>query len=164
MTKGIAGRLATSGLFKEGKLAGPDAPYSLESFKNVFMGSNDSSGYICAQEMLTEVPQKDRWQEWKRLFERNAELRRHHEAWKEEMEIRVRANAESLVASGCGKEAFPRLRWILEGHLYGKGKVGRPTKGQISKKERVKEGVKALRKKGQVDLDEVIGIADERTL
>lgn len=162
MTKGNAGRLTTSGLFKEGKLGGPDAPYSLERFKDVFMGSFDSSGYICAQEMLTLVPQKDRWAEWKRLFERNAELRRYHEAWKEEMEIRVRSNAESLVASGCDKETFPRLRWILDGNLYGKRKVGRPTKGELSKKERVAKGVKAHNQKSPLDLDKTIDLAAQR--
>ena len=80
------------------------------------------------------------------------------------MDIRVRAEAESLVASDCGKEAFPRLRWILEGNLYGKGKVGRPSKGQLSKKERIKAGVKAINKKDIKSLDNVIEIADERPL
>lgn len=164
MSNNGAGRLVTSGMFKECKGGGPDAPYSLGAFKDVFMGSGDSTGYLCAQECLTLVPLTNRWQEWKRLFDRNAELRRYHESWKEELEIRVRANAESLVASGCGKETFPRLRWILEGNLYGKGKVGRPTKGEVSKKQRVKEGVEALHKKGQVDLKKVLEIADERAL
>ena len=70
------GRKFSSSLFK-----GKDAPYSLDKFKDVFLESRDSSGYICAQEMLHLVPRKDRWIEWKRLFIGNAELHRHYEAW-----------------------------------------------------------------------------------
>jgi len=153
-----AGRKFTSGLFKE--YGGKDAPYSLDDFKRIFLDSMDSSGYICAQEVLHLVEEKDRWQEWKRLFERNAELSRHYEAWKEELEVCVRAEAENLIASGCDKVSFPRLRYILDGDLYGKRKVGRPSKGELSKRERVQEKVKAHNKKDQKNIDEVIGLAD----
>ena len=60
MSKHKGGRLQSSGLFKECK-GGDDAPYSLDKFKNIFLESCDSSGYLCAQEMLHLVPQKDRW-------------------------------------------------------------------------------------------------------
>lgn len=152
-----AGRKFTSGLFVE--YGGPDVPYSLSHFKDIFLESRDSSGYICAQEVLHLVPEKNRWEEWKRLFERNAALRRHYESWKEELEVRVRAEAENLIASGCDKVSFPRLRYIIDGDLYGKRKVGRPTKGELTKRDRVEKEVKAHNKKNRADLDEVIELA-----
>ena len=153
-----AGRKFTSGLFKE--YGGKDAPYSLDNFKRIFLESCDSSGYLCAQEVLHLIEGKDRWQEWKRLFERNPELRRHHETWKEELEVRTRAEAEKLIASGCDKMAFPRLRYILDGDLYGKRKVGRPSKGELTKREKMQEKVKVHNKKDQKNIDKVIELAD----
>ena len=150
----VGGRLFSSGLFKEfGR--GKNVCYSLEKFKEVFMAKQESSGYLCAAEVVTEVLPKNRWEEWNRIFN-NPRMHSILEAWKEELEIRVRANAESLVALGCDKEAFPRLRYILDGNLHGKRKVGRPTKGELTKKERINKGIKDLRTANPGELDEVL--------
>lgn len=154
------GRLFSSGLFKDLSGNNKNACYSLEKFKEVFMAKKDSSGYLCAEEVVTEVEPKNRWAEWNRIFS-NPRMHNILEAWKEELEIRVRAIAESLVATGCDKEAFPRLRYILDGHLHGKRKAGRPTKGELTKRERIAKGVKDLRQENPKELDVVLSIAEE---
>ena len=156
---GKAGRLTTSGLFKE---EGDDhAPYSLDAFRTAFLEELDSTGYFCAQRVLVLVPQKARWLEWKRLFH-NPKLRRVLEEWREELAICIRAKAEKAVASGGDIKNFASLRYILEGGLSGKmqNSAGRPQKRE---KENKAEGKKQRAKDATNEtIDKVLELGEER--
>ncbi len=151
MNKG--GRKETSNLFKEE--GDPNAPYSLERFREVFISQADSTGYLCAQIVLDCLPAKDRWTEWSRLFS-NTKLCRILETWREEMEVFVKANAETKVALGCDSKDFTRLRYLLDRDLPsdGKRKAGRPSKEQQTKRQKIQD---KARRTTPEEMDNVIG-------
>ena len=149
----IGGRKISSGLFIQ---EDPEnGVYDLNEFRKEFLDSADSTGYYCAKKLLVHVPEEERWAEWKRIFEGNTRLQRVHQSWIEELDILTRADAERQIAKGCDPKDFARLKYIREGNLYRDRKVGRPTKGQASKEQRIKDAVKHTTKE---DLDRVISL------
>lgn len=135
----MAGRKATSGLFIE---KDPEKGiYSLEEFKRVFLDRKDPSGYLCAQEVLTDIPLQKRWEEWKRLIE-NSWFRGRVEEWKDELEVAVRATAIQEITGGCNPKDFNTLKWLAEGRPFGEIKAGRPTKKETERKEKIKREVR----------------------
>lgn len=140
----VGGRPQTSGLFKKipDREDIPDAPYDLEVFKQIFLVCGEPSGYMCALEALTEIPEKkDRWAEWKRLFHGNEVLSRCFQEWREELEIYIKAKAAQEIAQGCDPKDFARLKYIKDGNLFDKPKPGRPSKKQSTRQERTKDSV-----------------------
>ena len=154
-----AGRKHTSSLFKE--FGNANSPYSLELFKSEFIAFGENSGYLCSQRVITEFPEKDRWDEWKRIFF-NAKLHRILEGWRKDLEIRVRAEAESKLAKGCDPKDFPRLRFLISGGLSSGAGAGRPSKGQQGKTERIKAKVEIKDKPSSQKADKIIEMATWR--
>src|SRR5690242_846697 len=134
----MAGRVPTRALFKlipgEEDKPHPEAPYDLNDFKAHFLAVRDSTGYTTAQDMLVHVDALQRWNEWLRIFKQGP-LQRILEDWKSELQVIIRSEAEKAIALGCDSKDFPRLKFIAEGKLHPKRKVGRPDKGQLTKEE-----------------------------
>lgn len=159
--KKIAGPKPTSGLFKQLSLEEDkgETPYDLDTFKEGFIESADFTGYSSSQILLTEVPPKKRWEEWKRIF-KNTRMRKILEDWIDELDIIIRSQATKDIINGCDSKDFPRLRYIKEGKVYGDNKVGRPSKEQISRDDRIKRSVESnIDKAG---LTEVISLGEKR--
>lgn len=161
MELNAGGRPLTSGLFKifPDREDIPDAPYDLEIFKTIFFTHMDPSGYLCAREAFTEVPVKQRWDEWKRVFGGNSVLERIHKEWVEEMEIYVRAKATKEIAKGCDPKDFNRLKYLRDGGLFDKAGAGRPKKGQATNAERTAASVANKLSKGLKS--KIIDLGDE---
>ena len=146
-----AGRRNTSGLFLELRRDDTplkESPYSLENFRHVFLNEGDSTGYLCAMKVLEGISENKRWKEWQRIFSQSP-MKGILDKWREELEVYLRAIHERAVAKGeVDPKDFPRVRFVLEGGLgrnqpSAKG-VGRPSKEEKTKRERITEKAKAV--------------------
>lgn len=156
-----SGRRPTSGMFIE-EGVDPNAPYSYEVFKRVFLDEKDMSGYKCAQVVIAHLPEADRWTEWCRLFV-NTRLAGYLKEWQKELEVQLRATAGQKIAKGCDPKDFTQLKFVFEGKLSGerpKRKAGRPPKGGQTQKQRAATSAKSNAKD---HTDKVIAIGERAT-
>ncbi len=149
LMKDEQGRYWTQGLFKEmsyGKegrnciMTLKSEDYSgLISFKRVFVGLGDPSGYIAAMVLLGS------WDHWLKLCDSDWFSQELKQAM-EELEIKLRAEALieiKDISQGESGSALAAAKYIASGswrmdRSSSAGKVGRPKKG-TSKAEQVKE-------------------------
>lgn len=137
------GKRPSTGLFKELRRENTTddaSPYSLEEFRAEYLAQGESSGYLAASVLLTEVPPSERWQEWRRIF-RAPPMSNYLNEWREEMLVGAMAKVEKSVLNGrVDPKDFPRAKWILEGNLAKAAKekrsrAGRPDKDQPEQQE-----------------------------
>jgi len=91
------------------------------SMHRLFMEDADPTGYTTCMRTVGS------WKVWQRIW-RNRELAPHLEAWKEELEVKLRAEAIIKMRKSDTPSA---AQWLAK-----KGweeKVGRPTKAQIAR-------------------------------
>lgn len=129
------GRKETFALFKQypnRSTTLKEQPYDLDKFRAYYLTSRDWNGYSCAQLLITEVPEKERWTEFKRLFYKSSILSSVFKGWQAELEDLLRSEAIQIIASSSSAPAdITRARLIMSGELFGKSKsAGRPAKGQ----------------------------------
>lgn len=83
------------------------------------------------------------WEHWVRLTD-VSRLRDEFRKWREELEIRIRANAmKNLITNSKNKDtkALPAAKYIANTEWKGTGR-GRPSKEEIAREKRIAAGIK----------------------
>lgn len=105
------------------------------SLKKLYLEEEDPTEYIFAEKYLLG------WQHWKRMND-NAILSRHFQTWREELEIKLRAMAVRALRDMCQSENgnFQASKFLAD-RGWDKNKIGRPSKEELAKRERIGEKV-----------------------
>jgi len=81
------------------------------------------------------------WRHWLKMQE-SPQLKHHIEAWREEMEVKLRANAvKEVISTSTTEKGFQAAKWIAEGG-YAPKKAGRPSKEMVERERRIAAGIK----------------------
>ena len=100
------------------------------SLKRLFLEMEDVTEYEFANKYLLG------WSHWKRMNENKA-LRKHFEEWREELELRLRAQGiRAIIDQSCDDKGFQAAKYLAE-KGWDKNKVGRPSKHDKLREERM---------------------------
>lgn len=103
-----------------------------KSLKQLYLASEDVIEYEFANTHLLG------WDHWQRMVN-NKQLTKHVEAWREELELKLRSQAVKDIIAASGEEkGFQALKWLAD-KGWGKRGVGRPTKDESAKNKRMQE-------------------------
>lgn len=141
--KDSQGRLLTQSLFVENFYNTDFAMYTLNdedktykgkvypSLRRLYLETMDPTEYTFATTYLWG------WEHWQRLLANKA-IREEVEKWREELEVKVRANAVACIMSK-GVDSFSAAQWVADGK-WKPAKTGRPTKAELEaeKKKRLR--------------------------
>ena len=72
------------------------------------------------------------WRHWERIC-RNKVLRSHIEEWREELEVKLRAEGLKEIITHAKGGNYQAAKWLAEG-VFSKRKAGRPTKDEKARK------------------------------
>lgn len=137
------GKPLTQSLFLEARYEKEFAVYSLKdddwtldgvvypSLKKLFIELEDVTEYEFANRYLLG------WQHWKRLNNNNL-LAHHFEEWREELELKVRAQAvRDIISLSAGESGgFQAAKWLADRGWEKRG-AGRPSKEENEKNKRI---------------------------
>lgn len=103
------------------------------SLKRLYLKEEDVTEYEFAVKHLLG------WQHWKRLCE-NKQIRKHIDEWREELELKVRAQAIRDMQGLCASENgnFSAAKFLAD-RGWEKRAPGRPSKAEKERDERVAE-------------------------
>lgn len=109
--------------------------YDLDHFHEVFVGSDDPTEYAAALELVGS------WEEWKFLKASWPGFNKFLQAWKDELEIKLRSEAiRNMCAQAKSEKGTAAAKWIAEGR-YNPSVVGRPTKSKIEREIKIQAGI-----------------------
>lgn len=139
--KDPGGRYLTQSLFLEHKYDTTYAMYSLSdqdkeyegkiypSLRRLYLESMDPTEYTFATTYLSN------WEQWQRICANQA-LLTHIEEWREELEVKVRAQAVKRILN-LGIDNFTAAKWAADGHWN--VKRGRPSKAEQEREKKLRE-------------------------
>lgn len=143
MLKDSGGRPLTQSLFIENGYNTEFAVYTLKdedheykgkvypSLKKLFLEMEDPTEYEFANTYLLG------WQHWKRL-NGNKLMTKHFEEWREELELRLRAQGIRAAIDQAADNNFQAAKYLAE-KGWDKRQAGRPSKQEKLKEERMKK-------------------------
>lgn len=100
------------------------------SLKRLFLEMEDPTEYEFANKYLLG------WSHWKRMNENKA-LKKHFEEWREELELRLRAQGiRAIIDQSCDDKGFQAAKYLAE-KGWDKKQVGRPSKHDKIREERM---------------------------
>lgn len=141
--KDSGGRPLTQSLFIENGYNTEFAVYTLKdedheykgvvypSLKKLFLEMEDPTEYEFANTYLLG------WQHWKRL-NGNKLMTKHFEEWREELELRLRAQGIRAAIDQAADNNFQAAKYLAE-KGWDKRQAGRPSKQEKLKEERMKK-------------------------
>lgn len=140
--KDAQGRPMTQSLFLEIGYQTDKAIYTLKdedheykgntyySLKNLYLEMEDPTEYEFANQYLLG------WQHWKRL-RANKMLAKHFDEWKEELELRLRAQGiRAAIDQASEDRGFQAAKWLAD-KGWEKNSVGRPSKHDTLREKRM---------------------------
>lgn len=140
--KDSQGRPLTQSLFLEIGYETDKAVYTLKdedhmyegniypSLKRLFIEMEDVVEYDFAREYLLG------WQHWQRL-NRNKILAKHFQEWREELELAIRSQSiKNIIDMTATGDSFQASKWLAD-RGWDKKAVGRPTKSDKAREERM---------------------------
>lgn len=140
--KDSGGRPVTQSLFLENGYRTDLAVYTLKdedheyqgvvypSLKKLFLAFEDPTEYEFANTYLLG------WSHWKRLND-NKLMTGHFELWREELELRLRAQGiRAAIDQAADDKGFQAAKWLADSG-WRKNAVGRPSKTEKLKEERM---------------------------
>ena len=140
--KDVSDRPMTQALFLEIGYQEDKAVYTLKdqdheykgntypSLKRLFLEMEDVTEYEFANKYLLG------WSHWKRMNENKA-LRKHFEEWREELELRLRAQGiRAIIDQSADEKGFQAAKYLAE-KGWDKKQVGRPSKHDKLREERM---------------------------
>ena len=143
--KDAMGRPLTQGLFLEVGYNTQFAIYTLKdqdfeyegklypSLKRLYLEMSDPIEYEFANTYLSG------WEQWQRICNNKA-LSKHIDAWRRELEIKIRSEAvKEIIKTSKTEKGFQAAKWIAE-KGYDK-KAGRPSKDEIETEKRIQAAV-----------------------
>ena len=124
-------RWLTVGLFKETASQKKWVQYTLEEAKQLYLASEDPTGYDFATTCLGG------WQHWLAIKE-SSTLEGIIAGWEEELEVKLRSKGLKQIAllAKCNK-GYQAAKFMAEGSWKPK-ELGRPTKEKIQRESRIK--------------------------
>ena len=141
--KDVMGRFRTLSLFYELNTTDLPSVFTLKerehkgypSLKQIFLSYTDPTEYTFAMEVFGS------WTGWQKISE-SAEIKKHVDQWREELEIKIRAEAIKAIAETAvteGAKGTAAARWIAEGNW--KGRRGRPSKAEVERERKIQAGI-----------------------
>ena len=140
--KDNVGRPLTQSLFLENGYQLDKAVYTLKdedyeykgntypSLKRLFLEMEDVTEYEFANKYLLG------WKHWQRL-NANKLMTKHFEEWREELELRLRAQGiRAIIDQSCDDKGFQAAKYLAE-KGWDKKAVGRPSKHDKKREERM---------------------------
>lgn len=122
----MAGRKNSTSLFYDGT-------YDIEEFHQTFLELGDPTEYKPAMALIGN------WKEWNRLKRDSAWFKKQVREWLEELEIKQRSDAITLVrilAVSDKAAAFQANKWIAERRYADVSDRGRPSQSDLKKEAR----------------------------
>lgn len=102
------------------------------SLKRLYLESEDITEYTFAKTHLYN------WEHWQRMKE-NKLLRKHFDEWEDELEIYLRSQGLRSVVE-MSENNFQAAKYLSE-RGWDKRGVGRPSKGDQAKEDRIRDGM-----------------------
>lgn len=104
------------------------------SLRRLYLEMRDPTEYLFAEKYLWG------WNHWQRITANKA-LAEHVNEWREELEIKLRAEAvRAMVGKALVGDGFSPTRWVADGEWRSK-KPGRPTNAQRESERQTRERV-----------------------
>lgn len=115
-----------------------DYPYKgkhYPSLKKLYLSEEDPTEYVFAEKHLLG------WQHWKKL-QGNAQIMRHIQEWREELELKIRSQAIRDMMNLCASESgnFSAAKFLAD-RGWDKKAVGRPSKSDKEREDRIAQRV-----------------------
>lgn len=115
-----------------------DYPYKgkhYPSLKKLYLQEEDPTEYAFAEKHLLG------WQHWKKL-QGNAQIMRHIQEWREELELKIRSQAIRDMMNLCASESgnFSAAKFLAD-RGWDKKAVGRPSKSDKEREDRIAQRV-----------------------
>ena len=141
--KDVMGRYRTQSLFLEHKYSTEEAIYTLSdedkeyegvvypSLRRLYMEVADPTEYEFAKKYLWG------WEHWQQMLGNNF-IRTHVERWREELEVKLRAEAVKEILKMKGN-SFNAAKWAADGHWN--VKRGRPSKEEQARERAIRDRV-----------------------
>ena len=140
--KDSMGRPMTQSLFLEIGYHTDRAVYTLKDEDHEFEGNT----YLSLKRLFLEMEDPTEyefgntyllgWQHWQRL-NANKALSQHFEAWREELELQLRAQGiRAIIDQSADEKGFQAAKWLAD-KGWDKNKVGRPSKHDKKREERM---------------------------
>lgn len=138
--KDSIGRYRTQSLFLETKYDTSTAVYTFDdtdkeyegvvypSLRRLYLEMSDPTEYDFAKKYLWG------WDHWQQMLGNKA-LLTHIDAWREELEVKLRAQGVRQILDMSGN--FNAAKWAADGHWN--VKRGRPSKEEMAREKRVRE-------------------------
>jgi hypothetical protein len=105
----------------------------LISIKKAFIDARDPTEYEFAKTYFLG------WKHWQRLLG-NQRIAREVEAWRDELEVALRADAYKGIAGLAVAGDFKSLKWVAE-RGWDIKKAGRPSKAEMDRQKRIQQNL-----------------------
>ena len=103
------------------------------SLKKLYLEEGDVTEYQFANKYLLG------WEHWKKITE-NLAIFKYIRSWREELELRIRAEALRNAIESARKGNYQAARFLINGE-WKPTKNGRPTKREVEKEKRIQAGI-----------------------
>lgn len=142
--KDAQGKYITSGLFCDYQYKTEFAVYCLAdadkmyegklypSLRRLYIEMADPTEYEFATTYLYG------WAHWQKMLG-NKDLRKHIEEWREEVELKLRAQAVKAIAAKAATGDFSSAKWLADKGWN--GKRGRPSKQELANEKKMRDKV-----------------------
>lgn len=99
------------------------------SIRRLFLSCQDPTEYEFANKYLLG------WRHWQRIQENKA-IRKFIDEWRDEFEVKLRAQGIGLAISAAKTGAFQASKWLASGEWKQRG-AGRPSKAEVEREKKI---------------------------